>query len=270
MANPRSVGSLAALLASCAILAGCDGPWDPGVRYRAFLMLERWERSDPAARHTIAALQPFRSDDKQPSFTWLDSHCGHHRGDWRRGDPLPPSHGITRMRAPALGEVAWNMNGGSLISGYEPEGGAMGWDSGDRLEVTALGGDLPGFHVEAVVPERAELTSHDLEHAAARSVVIVRGEPLELTWDPVASEVIALFLQFEESTYLANGLWCFFPGAAGSAQVPVEAMNALLPTSAITNTNFYFGGAVRQQLALEGVDLESVTWKARAARVLVQ
>lgn len=255
---------------SVAATDAADGEGDDGAvatRYRTFLMVERWVRSDPAAQHTIAALQSFRQGADLPRFAQVDAHCGYHEGDWRAPDRLPPSFGTVKMEVPSLGEVTWTET--EVSNAYEPAVG-LGWDSGDRVKVVAAGGDLPGFTLEDTVPAEAHLTSHDLAALQAGALTIPRGTAFDIAWDPVGTEVFALFLQFDDASYLRYGVLCFFPGAAGAAAIPPSLLAHLQPTSEVKATNFYFAGASRKSLALEGADLEMVTWKGRAARVRIE
>lgn len=239
-----------------------------GATYHAFVMLERWIRADPAAQHTIGAIAPFYQDSRLPHFGYVDAWCGYHEGDWREPDRLPPSFGAVHMDIPQLGTVAWTET--SVSNAYEPPGGTLGWDTGDTLKVVATGGDVPGFTLEDTVPSPAVLTSHDLSSLTAGELVIPRDQPFSLTWEPAPAEVFALFLQFDDASYIQHGVWCFFPGDTGSAVVSPELLGHLVPSSMVASTNFYFSGASREHLALEGVDLEMVTWNGEAARVLVQ
>lgn len=247
-----------------------DGTTDAAVdpRYRAFFMVERWQRADPTANHTMAAIVSFHTDAQLPRFENIDGFCGYHEGDWVHAGMTPPAFGTVRMEVPLLGEVTWVSD--PQGAGYEPPSGMLGWDTGDNVKLTTSGGDVPGFVLEDTVPAKPLLTSHDLPKYKAGQLVIKRDQPLALTWEPVATEVFALFLQFDDATYKRKGILCFFPGASGSATIPTQVLAHLILTKEVKATNFYFSGASRKKLALDKADVEMVTWKGEAARVTVE
>lgn len=234
-------------------------------RYRAVVMLERWARADPRAEHTIAAVLSFNTDGSQPFLRDVDARCRYHeRVDWTATQP-PPDYGTFHLAAPAIGEATF-----TEASGYEPSGGALGWDTGAALRVWTTGGEVPAFSLDDTVPAQASLTSHDLSALRAQELVIPRDSPFALRWTPAPTEVFALVLQFDEAASPQRGLWCFFPGAEGSASIPVAALSHLLDSSGVAFTNFYFSGVSRRSRSLERVDVEMVTWKGQAARILVR
>jgi hypothetical protein len=269
----RSLAALAVTWALSALACGGEAgsPVDasidvavdaPSIEYRTYLMLERWLRTDPAARHTIAAPVTWNQDDPLPRYVDVDEHCGYHEGTWT--GTAEPSLGIIQLQAPQLGEVTFTED-----QPYEPTGGALGWDTGETLRVIAPGDELPGFDLSDTVPAPVALTSHDLEHATPGQIVVDRGAPLALTWQPTTEEVFVLFLQFDVSSQLRRGLLCFYPAGDGAATVPVAALEHLLPSTEVTKSNFYVSGASRQHRVLGPMKLEMVTWNGWSARVSV-
>lgn len=227
-------------------------------------MIERWVRTDPAASHTIAATVTFHQDSPPPLFADIDEHCGYHDGYWVPAGPKEPSFGPVTLVAPKLGTVTF-----PSPSGYEPAGG-LGWDTGDKLKLTAPGGDLPGFDLEDEVPAPVAVTSVDLVSLKANQLTIDRSKPYPLTWVPVSSEVFVLFLQFVDADYPLRGVLCFFPGQTGAAELPTAVLGHLIASKDVPMTNLYISGASRKTPSLPGVKLEMVTWNGRAARIQVQ
>ncbi len=52
--------------------------------------------------------------------------------------------------------------------------------------------------------------------------------------------------------------------------MPAAVLGRLLPNSPEIVTNIYVGGGSRESLALDGVDLDIITFKSDAARIVVE
>ncbi|MGZ3418067.1 MAG: hypothetical protein ACXVEE_09405 [Polyangiales bacterium] len=235
-------------------------------RFHAAIFLERWKRADPKAEHTIASAMTFGNLPGQPGLHGADEYCRYHEVIvWSDTGPKPPDYGTFHLTAPALGTVQFTEK-----AAYEPPLGALGWNAGDLLKIATTGAEVPAFALEDTVPAPAILTTYDLPSVVAQQIHIDRSKPLPLEWTPVSTEVFLLLLQFDDAANPRRGLWCFFPGASGSAAVSTAALEHLLESKSVTLSNLYFGGASRKTKALERVDVEMVTWNAQGARVVVE
>lgn len=259
-----------ALLAACHS-AETDDTDAAGPTWHALVSLERWHRSDPVAEHTMTGIRLDHLDDREPAWVQVDERCGYHLSDWTNVDEPVPSFGTIRMQGTDVGEVVWES--GERGPGWEDPTGALVWDTGSTLKVTADGADLPGFELEDTVPAQAVLTSHDFASLHANEMVLSRTEPLALTWQPAGSDVMLLMLQGDSAfSSFGVGLVCTFPGADGAASIPADVLSHLLPSTdpAAALTNIYFGGASRKDLELDDVDLTMITWKGEVARIQVR
>lgn len=229
----------------------------------AFLTVENWSRGAPEEHHTIVAMVPFRIDGTQSSMTTIDAHCRCHEGDW---SPKAPGFGKITMSGGSEGTVTFE-------EGYEtPAAKHPGWKAGDVLTFKAAGADLPPFTLTSTVPPVVLLTNLDLPSKLSYELTMKRTEPFALRWAPTTGEVFALVLQFEAvdggDVHILRGLQCFFPGSAGSGDIPVAALGRLKPVTGF-GTNFYFGGVDRKTQKLTGVDLELSNWNGWSARITV-
>lgn len=238
--------------------------------FTSLIALEKWHRSDPATNLTGTGLITFHQDTRVPRWADLDEHCGAHFGNWAQSPNRKPSFGDVRMTVSNGSQMTWAEDEEGM--GWEAAAGeTAGWDSGDTLNVTAAGGEAPGFSLETVVPEQVVLTSHDLASLAANQLHVARGAPLELRWQPTTGSVLLLFLQFPASNALhkERGIWCVFPASTGTVSVPPSVLENLVPSRPGLNTNIYFGGGSVVRRDVDGLDLRIVTFKNEAARIQV-
>ena len=255
--------SSALLLLSCGPKPLSTGP------YSAWLMLERWHRSDPANEYTMTGIATFHRDDRLPRYLAIDANCSVAYGNWNETPWRPPTYGKITQQIADRAEVTWADDSGG--AGIDWPSGQLQWDTGDTLKVTAAGGELPGFTLEATVPAQVMLTSHDLGALKANQLHLSRSTPLELRWDPTQGEVFLLSVQWlpKDTMLKQRYLACTWPASTGSAAIPTTVLEHLRTSSSGVNTNIYFGGVVKQTLALEGVDLTAFTFKNEVARVQV-
>jgi len=157
-----------------------------------------------------------------------------------------PDYGTFQLTTPKVGTVTF-----TEAKECEPASG-FAWDTGDTLTVTTTGGAIPSFSLTDTVPAQATVTSHDLPSLQPNQLVIPRSAPFAITWAPVTTEVFLLVLQFDDASNPRKGLWCFYPGAAGSASIPAEALAHLLPSQSVTSTNLYFRRRVAETARARG------------------
>jgi hypothetical protein len=243
-----------------------DAPTDvrePG-RYYAFMTLERWSRGGAVV--TGGGLQTYFHDWPEPSMAWLDTRCLVHGGEWAGTGRNPPSYGALTTEGLTQGTVTWIDS---------PEGPWIGvdngFDTGSTLTTRSTGGDIPAFTFTATVPAVPVLTSHDNTLPGPGMITIPRTAPLALTWQPVAGELLVLFLQATPGDFhIYHGIQCFFPADAGAGEVPREALATLQSSAELGQTNFYVALVSRERRTLPTIDLDLLLWNGRMTRVTIE
>lgn len=251
-------------------LLACQ-PVSPGP-FTSVLALEKWHRSAPATTFVGTGLITFHQADQVPRWVDLDANCGGHFGNWAQSPYSVPSFGSITMTVSNGAPLPWTPDEEGAGWGGPVEGTSEPWGTGDVLKVTASGADAPGFTVEAVVPEKVELTSHALGALAENELTLSRSAPLELRWEPASGEVVLLFMQFPslDSLHKDVGIWCSFPAAPGGVTVPAAVMERLRPSTPGLSTNIYFGGGATLRREVEGLDLRVFTFQNEAARIQIE
>lgn len=110
------------------------------------------------------------------------------------------------------------------------------WFDGDTFSLEGEGGvTIDPFRSTGVAPDPVEVDIPALasdcppEFSSCAAFVIERAHDLEFRWSPKAHGALRVSLSVPESAGRATDVTCWFPLAAGSGVIPVEALQTLAP-----------------------------------------